>query len=233
MVPRAGFARTPPGLTAPVPGTSSPSSPTAPPCAPAWTRPRPTRSATSPARPSTRSGTDRATSSYARTSPRTSTAPRSAGAAPTASRTLRRPARPPGWPGLGRCSSSPTRAATWHAPAVTARASRGPARRCRWTSTPTAGIIDALSPDLAYMEFHLGGENWMHRQRRRDGALLQGPEPRGGGPHLHERPLLPHRRAGPPWRSTSGLDCIIFSVDGATQESYEKYRVRGNASSAA
>lgn len=87
-------------------------------------------------------------------------------------------------------------------------------------------LIDDLCPGLRYMEFHVAGENYMHprahemvayaRQRDPDCFILTSTN--GHFFHTEERcrQLL-----------DSGLDAIIFSVDGATQETYEKYRVNG------
>jgi pyruvate-formate lyase-activating enzyme len=88
------------------------------------------------------------------------------------------------------------------------------------------GLIDSLSPDLKYMEFHLGGENWMHKrgaemvryckERNPKCAILTSTN--GHFFHNDERALD---------ALNSGLDVIIFSIDGVDQESYEKYRVNG------
>ncbi|MBI4878707.1 MAG: SPASM domain-containing protein [Planctomycetes bacterium] len=89
-----------------------------------------------------------------------------------------------------------------------------------------ARIIDALSPDLGYMEFHLGGENYMHRSanemvrccREKNPGCLILSSTNGHFFHTEER-----RQAV----LNSGIDCLIFSVDGARQETYEKYRRGG------
>lgn len=88
-------------------------------------------------------------------------------------------------------------------------------------------VIDQLSPDLKYMEFHIGGENWMHaraadmvrycRSTNPDCMILSSTN--GHFFHTDERA----RDA-----IDAGMDCFIFSIDGARQESYEKYRVKGN-----
>jgi pyruvate-formate lyase-activating enzyme len=87
-------------------------------------------------------------------------------------------------------------------------------------------VIDSLSPTLAYMEFHLGGENYMHKQASAMVRYCRDKNPsckilsstNGHFFHTDERA----REA-----LDSGIDCLIFSVDGAYQESYEKYRVNG------
>lgn len=87
-------------------------------------------------------------------------------------------------------------------------------------------VIDQLSPTLEYMEFHVGGENYMHKraddmvryckEKNPDCFVLSSTN----GHFFHTEDRV---------RSAieSGIDCFIFSVDGATQESYEKYRVNG------
>ncbi|MFG0316896.1 MAG: SPASM domain-containing protein [Planctomycetota bacterium JB042] len=87
-------------------------------------------------------------------------------------------------------------------------------------------VIDALSPELRYMEFHVGGENYMHKQAHEMVRYCREKNPHcvilssTNGHFFHtedrQRGLL-----------ESGIDCVVFSVDGATQESYEKYRVNG------
>ena len=86
--------------------------------------------------------------------------------------------------------------------------------------------IDELSPGLEYMEFHIGGENYMNKQANEMVRYCRDKNPtckvltstNGHFFHTEERrqELL-----------DSGVDCVIFSVDGASQESYEKYRVNG------
>ena len=88
-------------------------------------------------------------------------------------------------------------------------------------------VIDDLSPDLKYMEFHVGGENYIHKQahemvrycRDRNPNCIILSSTNGHFFHTEERQrgLL-----------ESGIDCVIFSVDGATQESFERYRVNGD-----
>ncbi len=89
------------------------------------------------------------------------------------------------------------------------------------------GLIDELSPGLRYMEFHVGGENWMHRRaaemvsyckQRNPGCIVLS----STNGHFF------HTEAKAREAVETGIDCLIFSIDGATQESYEKYRVRGN-----
>jgi len=87
-------------------------------------------------------------------------------------------------------------------------------------------LIDELSPTLAYMEFHLGGENYMHKRademvryckdRNPDVFILTSTN--GHFFHTDER-----RQSV----LDSGIDAMIFSVDGANQDSYARYRVNG------
>lgn len=87
-------------------------------------------------------------------------------------------------------------------------------------------VIDSLAPDLRYMEFHLGGENYMHKQasamvrycRERNPRCVILSSTNGHFFHTDEKA----REA-----LESGIDCLIFSIDGAEQESYAKYRVNG------
>ena len=88
-------------------------------------------------------------------------------------------------------------------------------------------IIDSLAPSLSYMEFHLGGENWMHKrsadmiryckEQNDNCAVLTSTN----GHFFHTDDRVKDA-------VECGLDCIIFSIDGSTQESYEKYRVKGD-----
>lgn len=88
-------------------------------------------------------------------------------------------------------------------------------------------VIDELSPDLKYMEFHIGGENYMHKRAHDMVRYCKDKNPNafvlsstnGHFFHTDERveQLL-----------DSGIDALIISVDGARQESYARYRVNGN-----
>lgn len=87
-------------------------------------------------------------------------------------------------------------------------------------------VMDDLSPGLAYMEFHLGGENYMHKRasemvrycRERNPACVIVSSTNG---HFF------HDEARCQQVLDSGIDCLILSIDGARQESYERYRVNG------
>jgi pyruvate-formate lyase-activating enzyme len=90
-----------------------------------------------------------------------------------------------------------------------------------------AKIIDGLSPGLEYMEYHLGGENFMHREWPRMIRYVKERNPScfvltstNGHYFRTER-----ERAEV---ATCGLDAVIFSIDGATAASYSKYRVKGD-----
>lgn len=88
-------------------------------------------------------------------------------------------------------------------------------------------IIDALSPHLEYLEYHVGGENWAHREsarmvryaKERNMHLFTLTSTNGLYFNTEEQ-----RRDA----LLSGIDVIIFSVDGARQESYGRYRVGGS-----
>ena len=87
-------------------------------------------------------------------------------------------------------------------------------------------LIDDLAPGLQYMEFHIGGENYMHKRAHEMVRYCKDQNPEcfvlsstnGHFFHTEERcqQVL-----------DSGIDALIFSVDGALQESYERYRVNG------
>lgn len=87
--------------------------------------------------------------------------------------------------------------------------------------------VDALSPGLRYFEFHVGGENYLHprahemvryvRDRNPDCFILTSTNGHFFDDEERRRALV-----------ESGMDLVIFSVDGARQESYERYRVGGD-----
>lgn len=87
-------------------------------------------------------------------------------------------------------------------------------------------LIDDLSPGLKYMEFHVGGENYMHKRANPMVAYCKERNPdcyvlsSTNGHFFHTDDRIQDV-------FDSGIDCLIFSIDGATQESYEKYRVNG------
>jgi MoaA/NifB/PqqE/SkfB family radical SAM enzyme len=88
-------------------------------------------------------------------------------------------------------------------------------------------IVDQLSPDLLYVEFYVGGENWAQpraadmvrylRDRNPD-CLIQS-STNGLYFHTDER-----ARAC----VESGIDVLVFSIDGTTQEVYEKGKGNGD-----
>jgi pyruvate-formate lyase-activating enzyme len=88
-------------------------------------------------------------------------------------------------------------------------------------------VIDQLAPELRFLEFHVGGENWMHRRacdmvrycKEKNPGCVVLSSTNGHFFHTDERA----RDA-----VSTGVDCFIISADGATQASYEKYRVRGS-----
>ncbi len=88
-------------------------------------------------------------------------------------------------------------------------------------------IIDGLSPGLRYFEYHLGGENFMHRDWPRMLSVVRERNPgvfmlTSTNGHFfrtaREQEVL----------VTSGIDCVIFSIDGARPASYARYRVGGS-----
>jgi MoaA/NifB/PqqE/SkfB family radical SAM enzyme len=88
-------------------------------------------------------------------------------------------------------------------------------------------IIDAMSPDLEYMEYHLGGENFMHKQWPKMLSYAKEKNPRIfvlSSTNGHYFRTEAERQAV----VDCGIDGLIFSIDGATPESYVKYRVRGD-----
>ena len=88
-------------------------------------------------------------------------------------------------------------------------------------------IIDDLSPHLEYLEYHVGGENWAHKD---SAEMVRYAKERN--PHCftltstngHYFSSEKQRREA----LLSGIDVIIFSVDGVDQESYVRYRVGGD-----
>jgi pyruvate-formate lyase-activating enzyme len=87
-------------------------------------------------------------------------------------------------------------------------------------------IIDGLSPGLEYMEFHLGGENFMHKQWPR---MLRYAKEKNPGVFILTSTNGHYFRTEKERQDLvdSGIDLVIMSIDGATPESYVKYRVRG------
>jgi MoaA/NifB/PqqE/SkfB family radical SAM enzyme len=88
-------------------------------------------------------------------------------------------------------------------------------------------IIDALSPGLEYMEYHLGGENFMHKQWPR---MLRYAKDQNPGLFIVSSTNGHYFRNEKERRELveCGIDGVIFSIDGATPESYVKYRVGGD-----
>jgi len=87
-------------------------------------------------------------------------------------------------------------------------------------------LIDSVAPGLTYMEFHLGGENYMHKQANEMVRYCKDRNPgcfvltSTNGHFFHTEERL-HAVLD------SGIDCVMFSIDGVTQEAYERYRVNG------
>lgn len=87
--------------------------------------------------------------------------------------------------------------------------------------------VDALSPDLEYMEYHLGGENFMHREWPRMIRYVREHNPRCfifTSTNGHYFRTAKEREEF----ATCGLNGVVFSIDGATPETYAKYRVKGD-----
>jgi MoaA/NifB/PqqE/SkfB family radical SAM enzyme len=88
-------------------------------------------------------------------------------------------------------------------------------------------VIDGLAPDLRLMEFHIGGENYLHPRahemvcycRERNPNCFIVSSTNGHMFHSDERcrQVL-----------DSGIDALILSIDGTRQETYERYRAGGN-----
>jgi MoaA/NifB/PqqE/SkfB family radical SAM enzyme len=88
-------------------------------------------------------------------------------------------------------------------------------------------IIDQLSPDLRYVEFYVGGENWAQACAgemvkycldRNPDCLLQS-STNGMYFHTDERAIACVK---------SGIHLLVFSIDGTTQEIYEKGKGNGD-----
>lgn len=88
-------------------------------------------------------------------------------------------------------------------------------------------IIDQLAPALRFMEFHAGGENWMHRRAADMVRYCKEKNP-GCVVLSSTNGHFFHTDAKAREAIETGIDCFIMSADGATQASYEKYRVKGN-----
>ncbi len=88
-------------------------------------------------------------------------------------------------------------------------------------------IVDQLSPNLRYVEFYVGGENWAQARaadmvrylRDRNPACYIQSSTNGMFFHTDER-----ARAC----VESGLDLLVFSIDGARQDVYEKGKGNGD-----
>jgi pyruvate-formate lyase-activating enzyme len=88
-------------------------------------------------------------------------------------------------------------------------------------------VIDQLAPELRFMEFHVGGENWMHRRAADMVRYCKEKNP-GCTVLSSTNGHYFHTDAKAREAIETGIDCFIISADGATQESYAKYRVNGN-----
>jgi pyruvate-formate lyase-activating enzyme len=87
-------------------------------------------------------------------------------------------------------------------------------------------VVDELSPGLQYMEFHIGGENWMHRRAADMVRYCRDKNP-GCAILSSTNGHFFHTDARAREAIEAGMDCFIFSIDGARQESYARYRVGG------
>ena len=88
-------------------------------------------------------------------------------------------------------------------------------------------VIDGLSPHLEYMEYHVGGENWAHKQ---SAEMIR--YAKRHNPHLFTltstNGLYFNTEQQRMDLLMSGMDAVIMSIDGATPETYQRYRVRGD-----
>ena len=88
-------------------------------------------------------------------------------------------------------------------------------------------IVDPLSPNLRYMEFYVGGENWAHpraadmvrycRDRNPDCFIQTSTNAMFFNTEEKARACV-----------ESGIDAVVCSIDGTTQEVYEKGKNRGD-----
>lgn len=87
--------------------------------------------------------------------------------------------------------------------------------------------IDQLSPGLEYFEYHVGGENFMHKDSC---EVIRYAKDRNPGAFILSSTNGHFFRTPEEQRAVvdSGIDCLIFSIDGTTQESYERYRAKGD-----
>ncbi len=88
-------------------------------------------------------------------------------------------------------------------------------------------IVDQLSPHLRYMEFYVAGENWSHN---RAADMVQ--YCRDKNPHcfIHSSTNALFFQTDARARACveSGIDLVICSIDGTTQEIYERGKTGGN-----
>lgn len=90
-----------------------------------------------------------------------------------------------------------------------------------------AGIVDQLSPHLRYMEFYVAGENWMHPRAAEMVRYCADRNPRCA---IHTSTNAHYFETDKKARDCveSGIDVVVCSIDGTTQETYERGKTRGD-----
>lgn len=88
-------------------------------------------------------------------------------------------------------------------------------------------VITEMSPELEYLEYHVGGENFMHKDSY---EVIRHAKTVNPGVFILSSTNGHYFKTEDQRREVveSGIDCLIFSIDGTDQESYERYRVGGN-----
>ena len=127
------------------------------------------------------------------------------------------------------CTSSAPPPATSRAPRPAARrrpASRARARPACSTSTSSRASIDEAGPSLGRIDFFNYGEAFLHKR-----AVEMCEYIKATFPHIYlytSTNGLAFTEEQARRLVHSGIDEVTFSIDGASQESYEQYRQRGD-----
>lgn len=88
-------------------------------------------------------------------------------------------------------------------------------------------IVDQLSPNLRYLEFYVAGENWAHHRAADMVKYCRDKNPRC---LMHTSTNAHYFETDAKARAAveSGIDLICCSIDGTTQDVYERGKTRGN-----
>ena len=88
-------------------------------------------------------------------------------------------------------------------------------------------VVDEAGPSLGRIDFFNYGEAFLHKRAVEMCEYIKTQLPAHLSLHEHQRPGAHRRRRRAGW-CTPGIDEVTFSIDGATPESYVKYRQRGD-----